>query len=137
MKTLKTLCLVCLAVLTFSCNKDDDSSETPQTTNLELLTSGKWYQESRTPGTYSTCEKSTYLLFISDGTLKLESFDENSGNCQSNGVLSGTYTLTNNTALKLIFGEDSINAIINSISENELTIKTDQNETLVFDKTEG
>ncbi|MDC8001607.1 lipocalin family protein [Aequorivita todarodis] len=139
MKTLRTFAFACLALVAFSCSKDDDSSSnTPPKTNLELLTSGKWYQESKTPGNYNACEKKTYLLFKTDGTMTLESFDEDSGTCISSGINNGTYTLTNNKNLSITIGPDSINAVILSISESELKVRNDQDtETLVFDKTEG
>ena len=138
MKKLKAITLICLAILTFSCNKDDDSSETQEATNLELLTSGKWYQESKTPGTTTSCEKKTNLLFKTDGTLKLEIFEETSGSCQSLGIETLTYTLTNNVDLTLTFGTDTLNLVILSITETQLNIRNDQDdEILVFDKTEG
>jgi hypothetical protein len=138
MKTLKTFCLVCLAVLTFSCNKDDDSSETTQKTTLELLTSGKWYFESKTPGTYTACEKKGYILFKTNGDLIINSFDDSSGTCESLGEVTATYTLTNDENINLVFGSETQSAKINSISESELKItNNDTGEVNVFDKTEG
>lgn len=137
MKILKTLCLVCLAVITINCSKKDDDNNPTQKTNKELLTTGKWYQESKSFGTYSACEKKTNIQFKTDDTLKLEAFDENSGSCQSTGIENATYTLTDNTNLTITFGPDTINTVILSISETELTLKNEQNETLIFDKTEG
>ena len=137
MKTCNRICLICLILLIYGCNKsDDDSSSSMQATTEELLTSGKWYFESKTPGTYTSCEKSGYIQFRINGTLILESFDESSGTCVSLGEIAATYTLTNNRNLTIEFGSDTESAVINSISEEALTLQTDV-ETLNFDKTKG
>ncbi len=137
MKTFNRICLICLVLLTYSCNKsDDDSSSSMQATTEELLTSGKWYFESKTPGTYTLCEKSGYIQFMANGNLILESFDESSGTCGSLGAVTATYVVTNNMNLTIEFGSDSQSAVIVSISEEALTLETD-GETLDFDKTEG
>jgi hypothetical protein len=107
-----------------------------QQTTADFLTSGKWYFQSKTPGSYTSCEKRGYIQFMTNGNLVLESFDDSSGNCESLGQDSATYTLTNNTNITIEFGSDTQSAVIESISEEELTLKIDA-ETLVFDKTEG
>lgn len=137
MKILNRICLICLMLLAYSCNKsDDDSDSATQLTTAELLTTGTWYFESKTPGTYTSCEKKGNIQFMVNGNLTLESFDESSGTCESLGQDTATYTLTNNSNLTIVFGSDSQSAVIKAISEDELTLETDE-ETLVFDKTEG
>lgn len=137
MKTFNRICLVCLILLTYSCNKnDDDSSSSMQATTAELLTSGTWYFESKTPGTYTSCEKRGNIRFMANGNLILESFDESSGMCQSLGEVSATYILSNNKNITIEFGSDTQSAVIDSISEEALTLRNDD-ETIQFDKTEG
>ena len=137
MKTFNRICLICLILLAYSCNKsDDDSQSAMQATTEELLTSGKWYFESKTPGSYTSCEKSGYIHFLANGSITLESFDESSGTCESLGVVMATYTVTNNVNLTIEFGSDVQTAVIDSISEEALTLEI-ENETLNFDKTEG
>ena len=137
MKTFNRICLICLILITYSCNKsDDDSADLIQPTTEELLTSGKWYFESKTPGTYTACEKIGFIQFMINGDVILDSFDDGSGTCESLGEVTATYTLTNNLNLNLVFGSDSQSAVIDSISEDELTLEN-VNETVVFDKTEG
>lgn len=137
MKTFSRICLICLIVLAYSCNKsDDDSSSSMPATTEELLTSGKWYFESKTPGTYTSCEKRGYIQFMVNGILTLESFDESSGTCKSLGAVTATYTLSNDVNLAIEFDSDVQAAIIDSISEETLTLRTDD-ETLNFDKNEG
>ena len=137
MKTLKRICLIGLVLLVYGCsNSDDDSSSSMQATTAELLTSGKWYFQSKTPGTYSSCEKRGYINFMSNGNLIIESFEESSGTCESLGQETATYTVTNDRNLTIVIGSDSQSAVIESISEDKLTLETDD-ETVVFDKTEG
>ena len=139
MKTLNRICLICLVLLTYGCNKsDDDSGSSIQPTTKELLTSGKWYFESKTPGAYTTCEKSGYIQFMVNGNLFLVSFDDGSGTCESLDEVTATYTLTNNVNLNFVFGSDTQSAVIDSISEDELTVTSNDNgEEIVFDKIEG
>lgn len=136
-KTIKTIFLICLVLLTFSCNKsDDDSSDFIQLTTAELLTSGKWYQESNGSGSNTACERKGYVQFMSNGDFVLNNFDENSGNCESLGITTATYTLSNNKDIVITLGIEIVTATIQSISESELTLETPE-ETLVFDKIEG
>lgn len=137
MKTISRICLICLLLISFSCsNSDDDSGSSAQPTTMEMLTSGKWYFESKTPGSYSSCEKKGYIQLMSNGTFVLVSFDDDSGTCESLGENTGTYTLSNNTNLNLVIDSETISAVINSISEEELILETG-GETLVFDTSEG
>lgn len=137
MNLFKQLCILLLALSIFNCSSDDDSNGNgDQPTNRELLTSGKWYNESVTPGSYTACEKMGYVQFSDSGTLTIESFEINAGNCESLGINSATFTLTNNSIINISFEGDMITAEIMSISQNSLTISTVE-ETIVFDKTEG
>jgi hypothetical protein len=125
-----------LVLLTFNCSSDDDSTSNPATVQA-LLTSGKWYQESKTPGSYTDCEKLSYVQFLSDGTFNLESFEDDEGDCSSIVLITATYTLANNMTIIIDFEGDLISVEIVSISENLLTLTSSENETLVFDKTAG
>lgn len=140
--TQKLLIAIILGLFTFaSCSKDDDNNDDQQQhqqTTQQLLTSGKWYFESKSTGTYTACEKKGYIQFMTDGSMIINSFDDGSGTCESLGAASATYTLTNNVNLTLVFGSDTQSAVINSISESELTTtNSDTGEINVFDKTEG
>ena len=138
MKTLKLVGLTIL-LLSLGCSKNnDDDSENQQQSNLELLTSGKWYFQSKTPGSYTACEKKGYIQFMNDGMFTINVFDESSGTCASLGAVSANYTLTNEVMLTLTLGSETQSAVINNISESQLNItNTTQDETIVFDKTEG
>ncbi|MEZ4817170.1 MAG: lipocalin family protein [Flavobacteriaceae bacterium] len=138
MKTLQFLG-ICILLLCFGCNKNsDDDAQTQQQTNLELLTSGKWYFQSKTPGSYTACEKKGYIQFMNNGMFTINVFDESSGTCASLGAVSANYTLTDGVTLTLTLGSETQSAVINDISENQLNItNTTQDETIVFDKTEG
>jgi hypothetical protein len=138
MKTLKTLTLILLSTLIFSCSSDDDSSsgDSMQATS-ELLTSGTWYQESKTPEDFTACEKNGSIQFTTNNTLIVESFDDNSGDCESLGPENATYTLSNDTTITIVFGMDTLTATIISISATMLSITNDNGETIVFDKTQG
>ena len=64
MKTFKTLSLAFLFLLTLNCSSDDDNNDDGQQLSMiELLNTGRWYQESKTPGSFTACEKKTYLEF--------------------------------------------------------------------------
>jgi len=136
MKTCKLLCILTLVLLTFNCSSDDDSGLNPATVQA-LLTSGKWYQESRMPGSYTDCEKLSYVQFFNNGNFNLESFIDEEEDCTSLGIIAATYTLANDMTITINFEGDNLPVEIVSISENLLTITTAENETLVFDKTEG
>ncbi|MDT0557089.1 lipocalin family protein [Ichthyenterobacterium sp. W332] len=141
MKTLKSnsiklITVFCLSVLLSACSNDDDSSSGDQQTTLELLTSDTWYQESRTPGTFTDCEKNSSFKFNSNNTLNVESFEDDAGTCESTGMVSATYTLSGDD-LTIMLGPDTIMATINSVSETTLSVTDDEGETVVFDKTQG
>ena len=131
MKTVKTIAILCLLFLTYSCSSsDDDSSETPSTENL--LTSGIWYLESKTPGSFTACEKKSSFEFKTDNTAVIANFEVNSGTCEAIQPVTGTYTL-NGSSLVLTRGSETISTTINSITSNELSL-TDP---ILFDKTQG
>ncbi|MEM5564283.1 lipocalin family protein [Psychroserpens sp. AS72] len=136
MKTFKTLSILLVTFILFSCSSDDDNNSQQQSTQ-ELLTSGKWYQESRTPGSYTICDKVSYIQFTTNNNFELESFEENGDDCISLGLMTATYTLTENMTIEISFEGELISTEIIGISAQELTLLTSENETLVFDKTEG
>ncbi|WP_435413691.1 lipocalin family protein [Psychroserpens mesophilus] len=140
MKTVMKLSGICLIALVFNCSNNDDSNDGQpnQLTVQELLVSGKWYQESRTPGTnFTDCEKNGYIEFKVNGVFYLESFDDNSGPCESLGLNEAIYTLSNNRDILIVADSEEINVSISSISQQELTITSSDGETLTFDKTQG
>lgn len=140
MKTQKVLFVLalCLALLNLNCNSDDDDGSSSQPTNMELLTSGKWYFESKTPGSYNDCEKNGYIQFMDNGTLILDVFEEDAGTCVSLGAVTANYTLTNDVNLTLTLGTDTESAVISAISATSLTVNnTDTGEVIIFDKTAG
>ena len=137
MKTYKQLSILFIILTLFGCSSDDDNgSMNNNPTTIELLTSGRWYNESVSPGSYDNCEKMGYIQFSENGDFTIESFELDAGNCESLGINTANFTLTNNTNITISFEGDTITAVIVSITENSLTITTDE-ETIVFDKTEG
>jgi len=136
MKTLKLIILISLFAVTYGCSNDDDSSNNNTPTTLELLTASTWYQESRSPDSLSDCEKNSSFKFNTDNTMTVESYNDNSGPCESEGVLNANYTL-NNMTINISFGTDTIIATINSISSTELSVTDNNGDTIVFDKTQG
>ncbi|MEZ4803526.1 MAG: lipocalin family protein [Gelidibacter sp.] len=138
MNTQKFLFAVSICLFTFACSSDDDNGNQQQESNEDLLVSGKWYFESKTPGSYSDCEKSGYIQFRSDGTFTIEVYEDNGGTCESLGADNGNYTLTNNVNITLTAGSETQSAVITSISQSELKItNSGDGEMLVFDKTAG
>ena len=137
MKLFKTLSILLSTLIIFSCSGDDDNNSQEQQTVQELLTSGKWYQESRTPGSYTDCEKMGYVQFMTNNNFTLENFENNGDDCTSLGLMTATFTLSENTTIEIAFEGDIISTEILEISTQELTLLTSENETLVFDKIEG
>ena len=120
MKTIKILHVVILSILIFSCSSDDDSSSGGgnTATTAELLTTGTWYQESRTPDSFTDCDKNTSVKFNTDNSIVVETFSDDTGTCESEGT-------------------EVITATINNISETSLNITDSEGDTIVFDKTQG
>lgn len=136
MKTIKTISILGLLFLSFACsdnNDDDNLSETQKTENL--LTSGKWYLESKTPNDFSACEKNGSLQFNDDGSIVQEDFEENSGICEADTV-TAIYTL-NGSTLVITFGSETVSATINSISESELSLTDSSGDIILLDRTQG
>ncbi len=138
MKLLQSILSLTIIVTVFSCSSDDDSSSGGgnTATTAELLTTGIWYQESRTPDDFTDCEKNSSVKFNTDNTISVESFSDDTGTCESEGTDSATYAL-NGMSLTITIGTEVITATINSISETSLNITDDEGDTIVFDKTQG
>lgn len=137
MRTIKTIGILGLLFLSFACsdnNDDDNLSETEKTENL--LTSGKWYLESKTPNDFSACEKNGSLQFNDDGSIVQENFEENSGTCEVADTTTATYTLSG-SSLVITFGSEMILATINSISESELSLTDSSGDVIILDRTQG
>lgn len=135
MKLIKSINILGLLFMAFSCSSsDDDSSDTSSTENL--LTSGKWYLEFKTPDDFSACEKNGSLQFNDDGSVLQENFEENSGTCEGADTAMATYTISG-SSLVITFGSDVISATINSISASELSLTDSNGDTIVLDKTQG
>ncbi len=126
---------VALSLFIFiSCSSGDDSSNPP--TNQELLTTDKWYNESTSSGSYTACEKNGYIEFKTNGIVTIDSFDDGSGTCESLGATDANYILTSSTTITITLESDMVIATIEAISQDQLTLIV-EDETLVFDKTEG
>ncbi|WP_299278183.1 lipocalin family protein [uncultured Psychroserpens sp.] len=136
MKTHNLFGLLLILLLTFNCSSDDDSSSGDTQTTAQLLRSGTWYLESKTPGDFTDCEKNSSFKFNTNNTVDVDSYDDASGPCESEGVVSATYSLSGNT-LNIVIGGETITATINSISETTLNVTDDVGDTIVFDKTQG
>ncbi|ULC57940.1 lipocalin family protein [Flaviramulus sp. BrNp1-15] len=136
MKTIKHLSMLFVILFAFNCSSDDDSNSNNEQQTEDLLTSSKWYQESKTPGSFSDCEKNTSFKFNTDNSIVVESFDDGSGTCQSQGTTTSSYTL-NGTTLTITLGSDIITANIDNITSTMLTVTDNSGDTIVFDKTQG
>jgi len=134
--TLKSFAIIVLSILFVGCSSDDDSNSSSEETTQDFLTSGKWYQESRTPGNFTDCEKNSSFKFNTDNTLNVESFGDDSGTCESQEMLSATYTLSG-MSLTITINSEVITATINSISESSMNVTDSEGETIVFDRTQG
>ena len=136
MNTQKLWMLLFMSLAILGCSSDDDGNN--QQSTEDLLTSGKWYFESITPGSYTDCEKKGYIQFMSNGTAIINSFEDFDGPCESLGAITVSYTLTNNVNLTLTFAGETQNAVIEAISSNSLRVSNpDDGEIIEFDKTEG
>ncbi|WP_299335808.1 lipocalin family protein [uncultured Psychroserpens sp.] len=137
MKTFIKLSVSITLLFAFGCSNNDDgnSNDGGEQSTLELLVSGRWYQESKTPGSFSTCEKSSYIEFSNETDIALHFYNDDSGPCESEGVVNANYNLSGNT-LEINVPDGTVTANIVSISEDELIV-TAEDETVVFDKTEG
>ena len=138
MEILKKFGIVCLVLLVCACNSDDDSGGDMQgdIDAGSLLRSGKWYQESITPGSFTDCEKNTSIEFSENGDFFIEVFDDEPGPCASTGLEAGTYTRMNND-ITITVGSEVINVEIDFISQESLTVTTGNGETITFDKVQG
>ena len=125
--TLK-LAMIAMILVFASCSKDDspaeDNMQMEEPTIQEQLISGKWFMQSTSSGgSNNACGKQTYLHFIDEDTLLIESFYEDAGmNCLSNGLQSLTYVMTNDTTF-ILQENPSIDFIIEFISETQLILK--------------
>lgn len=127
MKNLKLLSLVIVAFLTFNCSSDDDSNA-PELTTHNLLMSGKWFITASGGEIPNDCQKQTYFHFTDTDTMIYEGFatDEDTDECESQFLLTTSYTLMNNdTELKVIadFGITVFN--IELISRTKLILSTE------------
>lgn len=139
MKLLKKLGIICLTILMSACSSDDDAiggllGGLDVTT---LLTSGKWYQEARTPDGLSACEKNTNVEFTITGAVFIESFDDETGPCESTGLETGVFTITNDRDVVITSENVLISIVIDLITLDVLIVTTDEGETLTFDKVQG
>jgi hypothetical protein len=136
MKTIQSLFCICTLLCLISCSSSetDDSDEVLST--QELLTSGKWYQESQSPGSFSPCEKNTSFQFNTDGSVIIEGYNETSGSCQLENTLTASYTLSG-LSLTVSLGSETISATVENISTTELTLSESTGAMTVFDKIKG
>ena len=135
MRTVKSITLLAVIALFFGCSSDDNGSDSGPS-NLELLFSGKWYQESSSSSTYTACEKQTSFDFMASNALEVEVFDVSSGSCQSLGTNNASYSLTNDVDLVLTITGWTISGTIQSIDSDELVVLS-SGETVTFDRNPG
>ncbi len=138
MEILKKLGIVCLVLCTSACSSDDDSGGDMQDdiNVASLLQSGKWYQESITSGSFTDCEKNTNIEFLDDEDFFIEVFDDDPEPCATTGLEAGIYTRINNN-ITITVGSEVINIVIDSISQESLTVTTSDGDTITFDKVQG
>ncbi len=134
MKTLKIFPYLIIIFNLCSCNSDDDGSSNGDTE--DLLTDSTWYQESRSPEAFSDCEKNGSFKFNNDNTLDIESFNDDSGTCESLETISVAYELSS-MMLTIPIDSEIITATINSISESSLSVTDSEGDTIIFDKIQG
>jgi len=125
--------MLCVVTLIYSCSSDDDSSSEP--TTLELLTTGKWYTESKTQGSYSACDKNSYFDFKTNGNVSFEVFDDSSGLCVLSASIMTTYTL-DGVNIDIDLTQDSLIGVID-ITSDILTVTTSDGDSITFDKIQG
>lgn len=97
MKKLNLFMCVVLALLIFSCSKDDDSKNS----DSDDLIIGVWKPVKdvwtnngvEEVEVFSTCEQKSRLTFEGNGNIKIVSFDEDMGNCieDNYGFVSGSW----------------------------------------------
>lgn len=128
-----------VVALLSACKSDDDSVQglPSEIEVLTLLTSGKWYQESIQSGSFTSCEKNTNIEFTLNGTVFVESFDDENGPCESDGPESGVYTLTNNREITITSDNILLSLVIDLITAELLVITTDEGETITLDRVQG
>ncbi|WP_350285776.1 lipocalin family protein [uncultured Croceitalea sp.] len=136
MKTIQILPLLGLLLVSLACSSDDDADDTETPSTQNLLTTGIWYQESKSPGGFSDCEKNSSVAFATDGTVRIESFEEEAGSCEAQTPETASYTL-NGATLVFTAGPETFSATINSISSEMLSVTDDEGATVVFDRTQG
>ncbi|MGD1946728.1 MAG: lipocalin family protein [Croceivirga sp.] len=138
-KAITHFLLYLLSIIVWSCSKnnDDNGSDTLSIEEIEgLLTSGKWYQESKMPGSFSDCEKNISFQFNSDSSLIFDNYDDGNGTCEPQTPVTASYTL-NDSALHLTLGGSNVSASINSISDTELSITDFNGDMVTFDRIQG
>ena len=102
MKNLKStlrLAVIAFVFVFASCSKDDSPAEDTsmdEPTTQELLMTGKWYMQSTSiGGPLNECERQTYLQFVDEDTLVIQSFSENGAmECESSGIRVQAYLMS-------------------------------------------
>ncbi|NBL64356.1 hypothetical protein GV828_03960 [Flavobacterium sp. NST-5] len=122
-----------------SCNNDDDQSE-PST--MELLTSGRWYFQSSTIISITSCDRQEYFDFSEDGLLILFITEMVEGTCENQPLQNLNFELLSNNNLLLRDDAGNTNSLqIVAISQNTMVLRQimddGTNHDLTFDKTAG
>ena len=94
-----TLKLTIIVLVLASCSKDGSPAEEnsmDEPTTQELLMTGKWYMQSTSiSGPFNECERQTYLEFVDEDTLVIQSFAENGAmECESSGIRVQAYLMS-------------------------------------------
>ncbi|RMA57173.1 hypothetical protein [Ulvibacter antarcticus] len=127
MKNLKIFLLAFITILATSCSKNDDTSEAViQPTNLELLTSGKWYLKSASNSLFTECQQRTYMHFVDTSNLIIEEFDDSGEFCLSSGSQNYNYTFSD-PLIDISLGQFHLTYTIETISNTQLILEREVN----------
>lgn len=142
MKTLKInsfqlITLLCLIWLNFSCSSDDDSSDNALPTTLDLLTSGTWYLESKSQGSYSACQKESSIDFMSNGSAIFKIVGESVDGCEEVETFNTIYTLNESTIMLILIDDNLVGVVTYDASLQTLIITENEGAYITLDKVKG
>ncbi|MUP46239.1 hypothetical protein E0K83_10845 [Gramella sp. BOM4] len=117
---MKKLLILFLSLSLFTACSDDDDANTDD--GMEIV--GKWYLESLRPvggqNTLSTCNQDSYIEFEADGSATSEFYEENDSNCESEGVVPGTWSYNGNNSYTFFLpGQGNTTGNVNFSGSNQ------------------
>lgn len=137
MKTLRILSILLFMTLFIACSSDDDAVPVEPTTQELLI--GKWFIESSTSGGMTTpadaCEQQTFVNFVTDEDLIIQSYYDSSGTCTTDGADAYPYSLTMGGDIVIQDGASTVIWVVLDISETHLTISSGS-QSVIFIKEE-